>query len=60
MDSPGNRAIAVILVAVVVLAVLVYLFGLPLLIWISVIASFAALVVMVLLSAGDLFQKRSH
>ena len=57
MESSGNRAIAVILLVVVVLAALVYLFGLSLLIWVSVIAAFAALIFMVLLSAGDLFEK---
>jgi hypothetical protein len=60
MDSSGNREIVAILIAVVVLAVLVYLFGLPLLIWVAVIASFAALALLVWMSAGDLFQKTHH
>ncbi len=60
MDYPGNRAIAVILVAVVVLAALVYFYGYPLLISAAILATFAALGVIVLLSTGDMGGKHSN
>ena len=59
MDSSGNRAILALLAAVVVLAGLVYLFGYPLLISAAVIAAFAALAFIVVLSAGDMMEKPS-
>jgi hypothetical protein len=59
MDYPGNRAIVVLLVAIFVLAALVYFFGYPLLISAAVLATFAALGFIVLLSAGDRGEKRS-
>ncbi len=58
--NSGNLAIVVILVALVVAAALVYLFGLPFLIWASIIATFAVLVLLVYLSAGDMFEKPHH
>ena len=54
MDSPDARVILSLLGAVVVVAALVYLFGYPALIWIAVLSSFAALALIVVLSAGDL------
>jgi hypothetical protein len=57
MDSNGNRAIAALLAIVVVLAGLVYLFGYPMLITVAVIATFAALILIVVLSAGDMGEK---
>ncbi len=57
MDSPGNRATVALLAIVVVLAGLVYLFGYPLLITVAVVAAFAALVFIVVLSAGDMADK---
>ena len=59
MDYPGNRSIAVLLVAIVVLAALVYFFGYPLLISVAVLATFAAIAFIVVLSAGDMGEKRS-
>ena len=60
MDSAGNRAIVALLAIVVVLAGLVYLFGYPLLITVAVIATFAAIVFIVVLSAGDMGEKPSR
>ncbi|HKN27429.1 MAG TPA: hypothetical protein VJY34_05895 [Roseiarcus sp.] len=57
MDSSGVRAILVILFAVVVLANLVALFGYPMLIVTAVVAAFAALGAIVVLSAGDMMDK---
>jgi fatty acid desaturase len=50
MDS-GNRAIVVILAAVVVLAALVWLFGYPLLVWLAVLSAFSALAFIVFMAA---------
>ncbi len=60
MDSSGNRAILVLLAAVVVLAGLVTVFGYPLLISLAVLASFAALGFLVVLSLGDFGGKPSR
>jgi membrane protein implicated in regulation of membrane protease activity len=60
MDSSGNRAVAALLAAVVVLAGLVVLFGYPFLISVAVIAAFAALAFIVVLSAGDTLDKPSQ
>ncbi len=57
MDSSGNRAVLVILAAIVVLAALVALIGYPMLILTAVIAAFAALAFIVVLSAGDMIDK---
>ena len=57
MDS-GNRAIVMILAAVVVLAALVWLFGYPLLVWLAVLSAFSALALIVVLAA-DLGAKPS-
>lgn len=56
----GNRAIAVILAAVVVVAALVWLFGYPLLIWVAVLSAFAALGFIVYISLGDMGAKPSR
>jgi hypothetical protein len=60
MDSSGNRAVAVLLAAVVLPAGLVFLFGYPFLISVAVIAAFAALAFIVVLSAGDMLDKLSQ
>ena len=60
MNSEANRAILVLLAAIVVLAGLVYLFGYPLLITVAVIAAFAAIGGIVVLSAGDMLEKPSR
>jgi hypothetical protein len=60
MDSSGNRAILVIFGAVAVLAALVALIGYPLLILTAVLAAFVALVAIVVLSAGDMWDKPSQ
>ena len=57
MHTSGVRAILVILFVVVVLANLVALFGYPMLIGTAVIAAFAALALIVVLSAGDMMDK---
>ncbi|RBP08166.1 hypothetical protein DFR50_12611 [Roseiarcus fermentans] len=59
MDS-GNIAVVVLLVVVVVLAALVFMFGYPLLIWVAVLAAFAALALIVYISLGDFGKKPSH
>jgi len=56
MDS-GNRAVLVILAALVVLGALVALIGYPMLIVTAVIAAFAALGFIVALSARDMIDK---
>lgn len=55
--DPANRVILVLLAVVVVLAGLVFLFGYPLLIWVAVLASFAAIGLLVYISAGDFGQQ---
>ena len=53
MDSSGNRAVFILLAAMIVCAAFVALFGYPMLISIALVAAFATLIGIVTLSAGD-------